>query len=224
MRRELFLPAAGLCVREGGEGEPRRIEGYAIRFNEPSAPLGRSADGTVWREIITPEAVTRGLLDSSDILMTLFHERTRILARSKKGAGTLEYDIDGEGVRFRFTPPATADGEMALELVQRGELDGCSFIFSTRYDDSKCVEREITADNKGVKTGLARVKKIFGIYDFTLTPSPAYPSTSVAARDLTELTGCVDAGTDAGEAPERAPVTVRRNRLLIKNRVTRDET
>ncbi|MBQ9711574.1 MAG: HK97 family phage prohead protease, partial [Bacteroidales bacterium] len=134
VRRELLTSAADLHVREAGEGEApgRTISGYAILFNTPSEPIWDDEDGEA-REVISPEAVTRELLDSSDIKMTMFHDRQLILARSNRGSGTLSYEIDGKGVRFEFEAPNTADGDKALELVRRGDLAGCSFMFSTYY-------------------------------------------------------------------------------------------
>ena len=76
-----------------GEGESRTIEGYAILFNTPSAPLWEDEDEVV-REQIAPEAITKDLLDGCDIKMTMNHDFARLLARSKRGEGTLQYDVD----------------------------------------------------------------------------------------------------------------------------------
>ena len=110
--------ASDLHVREAGEGgaESRTITGYAILFGVPSAPL-YSFDDEVAREVIAPGAVTKELLDGSDIKMTMFHDRQLILARSKEGAGTLSYGVDDKGVYFEFEAPNTVDGDKALELL-----------------------------------------------------------------------------------------------------------
>ncbi len=222
VRREIFTPAASLKLRDGsGDAPSRVIEGYAIRFNEPSEVLGVSKDGTPWRETIAPEAVTRELLDSSDILMTLFHDPEQILARSRKGAGTLSYEVDREGVRFSFEAPRTAEGDKAVELVSRGELDGCSFAFSTRYGDPSCVSREKTDGPDGKKAGMCTVRKITGIYDFTITPCPAYPSTSVGNRDLSAIIDDIAPEEPEEEQPgaEHAPLRVRC--MAARHRLTR---
>ncbi len=221
MRRELYNPTAGLTLRSNEDGTPSRvIEGYAIRFNEPSHVLGRTKDGTEWREIIAPEAVTRELLDGSDILMTLFHDRQQILARSKHGAGTLSYEVDATGVKFRFTAPHTTEGDKAVELVGRGELDGCSFAFSTRYGDAGHVSRETATDAAGKKTGLFTVRRMTGIYDFTITDCPAYPTTSVANRDLVSMleteSGDREKKQHQGGDTHRAPLHVRRGKAMAR--------
>lgn len=184
IRRETLFPA-GLQVREAPDGaESRTIEGYAILFGVPSAPFWSDEDGEC-HEVIAAEAVTRDLLDASDIKMTMFHDRQLILARSNKGEGTLSYEVDDKGVKFSFEAPRTADGDKALELVRRGDISGCSFMFSTRYYDESCVSHEVEIrDGRVYETYTVRV--ITGIYDFTLAADPAYPDTSVDVRELAD--------------------------------------
>lgn len=182
VRREVVV--ADLHVREASEGEApsRVIAGRAILFNTPSAPLWSDEDEEA-REIIAPSAITKELLDGCDIKFTMFHDRQLILARSKNGAGTLSYTVDDEGVAFEFEAPNTVDGDKALELVRRGDLAGCSFAFSTHYWDEAFVARTVE-----VKDGRAyityTVKAVTGVYDMTLAADPAYPDTSVEAREF----------------------------------------
>ena len=182
VRREVVVTE--LHVREAGEGETasRTIVGRAILFNTPSAPLW-SDDEEEAREIIAPEAITKELLDGCDIKFTMFHDRQLILARSNKGTGTLSYTVDDKGVAFEFEAPNTVDGDKALELVKRGDLAGCSFAFSTHYWDESFVSRTVE-----VRDGRAyityTVKAVTGVYDMTLAADPAYPDTSVEAREF----------------------------------------
>jgi HK97 family phage prohead protease len=188
VKRMLLTVGADIHVREAAEGaaESRAIAGYAILFNTPSAPLWAD-DESEAREVIAPEAITKELLDGCDIKFTMYHNRQIILARSNKGTGTLTYSVDEKGVAFEFEAPKTAHGDEALELVRRGDLTGCSFMFSTRYYDDACVERTAKVVN-GVTMITYTVKGVTGIYDFTLAADPAYPETSVEARELvTEL-------------------------------------
>ncbi|WP_294610891.1 HK97 family phage prohead protease [uncultured Bacteroides sp.] len=169
-----------------GEAESRTITGYAILFNAPSAPL-YDYDDEEAREVIAPGAVTKELLDGCDIKFTMFHDRQLILARSKNGAGTLSYGVDDKGVYFEFDAPNTVDGDKALELVRRGDITGCSFMFSTHYYDSAYVSRDVQrVDGKTIITYTVNV--ITGIYDFTLAADPAYPDTTceAEARELVE--------------------------------------
>lgn len=176
--------ASQLRLREiDGIEESRTITGYAILFDVPSAPLYEDEEEVI-REVIAPEAVSLELLVKSDIKMTMFHDRQLLLARSNKGSGTLSYGIDDKGVYFEFEAPDTADGDKAIELVKRGDIAGCSFAFSTRYYDRAFVEESVVHGDKVEVT--YRVKVITGIYDFTLAADPAYPDTSVEAREIVD--------------------------------------
>lgn len=186
LRRTVTTECANLKVREAAEGEApsRTITGYAILFNTPSAPLW-SDDTEEAREVIDPSAITPDLLAASDIKFTMYHDRQLLLGRSNRGAGTLKYSIDERGVAFELELPDTPNGNEALELVRRGDIAGCSFAFTTRYWDRDCVAREV---RQGQNCTLItyRVKVITGIHDFTLAADPAYPETSVEARELFE--------------------------------------
>lgn len=179
MKREIF--SSDVRLREEGG---RTIVGTAILFNTPSLVLWGD-DSHEAREIIAPEAVTRELLDRSDIKFTIYHNRERILARSNCGKGTLSYNITARGVEFEFEAPATVDGDMALELVRRGDIAGCSFAFTADYSNREKVSRQSqTVD--GVEQITYTVREITGIFDFTLAADPAYPQTSVATREQYE--------------------------------------
>jgi HK97 family phage prohead protease len=197
IKRQMFTPA-NLHVREAAEGEApsRTVEGYAILFNVPSAPLWADEDSEA-REVIAPGAVTKELLDGCDIKMTMFHNRQLLLARSNKGEGTLTYVVDDKGVQFSFDAPNTADGDKVLELVRRGDLGGCSFAFTTRYYDDACVERSTKVVN-GTTMITYTVKAVTGVYDFTITDNPAYPETSVEAREFVD-------GLKEPEQPKQEP-------------------
>lgn len=179
---------AELHVREAAEGEKesRTITGYAILFGVPSAPL-YDYDDEEAREVIAPEAITKELLDGCDIKMTMFHDRQLILARSKNGSGTLTYTVDDMGVAFEFEAPHTADGDKALELVRRGDIAGCSFMFTTHYYDSAYVSRDVKREN-GKTVVTYTVNVVTGVYDFTLAADPAYPDTNceAEARELVQ--------------------------------------
>lgn len=217
MNKQIQFHSAGTVhvrSQQGSEGdaESRTIEGYAILFNTPSAPLWED-DEEVVVEQVAPEAVTKDFLDGCDIKMTMNHDFATLLARSKRGKGTLQYDIDTKGVHFTFDAPQTDDGDRALELVRRGDIDGCSFMFTCDYRDPD-VTCEVSKDkNSGKEVKLYTIHAIRGIYDFTLTPMPAYPDTEVSARTLRNLT---PKPTPKAEATERAKeqVTAMRNETM----------
>ena len=174
-RRETFFPG-NVRVREtGGEESSRIIEGVAIVFNSQSEPLYEDDELEI-REVIAPEAVTRELLDASTILMTLYHDNRRLLARSLRGSGSLTYEIRDDGVHFSFEAPDTEDGRVALEAIRRGDITGCSFAFTVNYGDRSEVERQ-SETRDGKEYVVYTVKQMRSVHDFTLTPLPAYPQT-----------------------------------------------
>lgn len=164
-------------IRENGDsGESRTIFGYSIVFERESELLSDYWDN--YREIIERGAVDQALLDASDIKMTLWHNRERLLARRDHGEGTLEVGIDDIGVWYRFDAPHTPDGDTALELVRRGDLGGSSFIYTT--DESADVRYDKLEDGTIVR----HVLKIGRIYDMTIASDPAYKDTTVNAREI----------------------------------------
>lgn len=199
VKRTLRTDCAELRVREAeGDAPSRTITGYAILFNTPSAPLWSDEDSEA-REVIAPEAITKEVLDGCDIKFTMFHDRQLILGRSNKGSGTLEYFVDEKGVGFSLTLPNSPNGDEALELVRRGDLSGCSFAFTTHYWDSDFVERTAKVIN-GTSQITYTVRAVTGVYDFTLAADPAYPDTSVEAREFTD--GLREAEHPMVEEPE----------------------
>lgn len=178
--------SAGLRIREAADGgESRTIEGYALKFGVRSRLLCDWWDN--YYEVLEPGCLTRETLDKCDIKLTMFHDRQLVLARSNNGKGTLSYEVDEVGVKFWAEMPHTIDGDKALELVQRGDLDGCSFIYSTDEDDSEnavSYEKLDEKDEHGNNVLLRHVKRIDAVYDFTITPDPAFEQTEVTRREV----------------------------------------
>lgn len=210
MRKRIFCPESEIRIRKTEDGkETRTIEGYAIVFDKRSKCFGRDHKGRAVYEVISPEAVTRELLDKSDILMTINHDCNQLLARSKNGSGTLIYEIDKRGVKFSFDAPLNPDGERALESVKRGDIDGCSFAFTTEYRNSGFVTMEVKDDEV-----IYTVRKFTGIYDFTLTPIPAYGDTECGYKRTAEELNRFD--DDLTARQERAQEIKRLRKLAGK--------
>lgn len=188
---ELYL--ADLHLREEGEGgKGRTIEGYAMKFGVRSQLINDYWDE--YYEILEPGCISNETLDTQDFILSLYHDPHRVLGRSNNGKGTLHYDVDEVGVKFWCEMPNTADGDEALELVKRGDLDGCSFIYST--DECDNVTYSEIKDDEGRNCLLRRVVKIDNIYDFTLTWRPAYKQTECSARERELLEGMKPDNTD----------------------------
>lgn len=174
---------ADLRVREAGDAQSRTIEGYALKFSERSQLLCDWWER--YYEVLEPGCINEDTLGRCDIVLTMFHNRQLVLGRSRNGEGTLHYSVDEVGLKFWCDMPRTADGDKALELIGRGDIAGCSFIYST--DESKdggAVSYEIIKDDSGEDVMLRRVHRIENVYDFTITTSPAYEQTEVTRREV----------------------------------------
>lgn len=181
-KRRTIATLSGLRIREASDGaESRTIEGYALKFGVRSRLLCDWWDN--YYEVLEPGCVTREMLDEQDIKLTMFHDRQLVLARSNKGTGTLSYEVDSVGVKFWAEMPHTVDGDKALELVSRGDIAGCSFIYSTD-ENAVSYERLAEKGEDGEDILLRHVKRIDNVYDFTITTDPAYEQTDVSKREV----------------------------------------
>lgn len=185
-KKRTIAIVSGLRIREATDGaESRTIEGYALKFGVRSRLLCDWWNN--YYEVLEPGCVTREMLDKQDIKLTMFHDRQLVLARSNKGNGTLSYEVDNVGVKFWAKMPHTVDGDKALELVSRGDIAGCSFIYSTDESDSEnavSYERLDEKGDDGEDILLRHVKRIDNVYDFTITTDPAYEQTDVSKREV----------------------------------------
>lgn len=213
LKKRTIAVMADLHIREAASGEESRIiEGYALKFGVRSRLLCDWWD--YYYEQLEPGCVTREMLDRQDIKLTMFHDRQLILARSNKGTGTLNYEVDAIGVRFWAEMPHTVDGDKALELVQRGDIAGCSFCYSTDEGD---IENAVSYERLKEKTEngedilLRHVKRIDNVYDFTLATDPAFEQTTVSRREVEE------AGVDLRkQADEPKPIDFNKKRETIR--------
>lgn len=185
-KKRTIAIVSGLRIREATDGaESRTIEGYALKFGVRSRLLCDWWNN--YYEVLESGCVTREMLDKQDIKLTMFHDRQLVLARSNKGNGTLSYEVDKVGVKFWAEMPHTVDGDKALELVSRGDIAGCSFIYSTDEGDSEnavSYERLDEKGDDGEDILLRHVKRIDNVYDFTITTDPAYEQTDVSKREV----------------------------------------
>lgn len=158
-------------VRSTNDGTvSRRIEGTAVVFNSDSQDLG----GFI--EQILPESIDQTTIDTSDVFATLDHDPSRgILARSRRGKGTLELTLDEKGLHYAFDAPHTALGDEVLEMIKRGDIFASSFAFTVADD-------EWVWDESGF--GRRFVKKIDRLYDIACVFEPAYLATSAVTRKL----------------------------------------
>ena len=143
------------------EDGTRKVEGYAIRFNEMSEDLGG------FREVMAPGSVKL----SDDLRANFDHQTQYILGRTS--AGTLETKVDDDGVWMRAYPPETTWANDMITSIERGDINQCSFEFYAL--DDKFEKR----DGEVLRTVLDA-----NVVALSVVAVPAYPTTSVHARDM----------------------------------------
>jgi hypothetical protein len=148
-----------------------------------------------FRERIEPTAFRN--LDDHDIHALYNHDYDKVLARRNKGEGTLELTTDETGLKFGFELPDTSTGNEVRALVERGDVNQASWAFT--------VDSEEWSDVRSEKP-LRVIKEVGGIYDISITPRGANPSTSVALRSLEAAQV-----EETPEVPEiKEPITIRK--------------
>lgn len=145
--------------------ESNTIEGYALNWND--------YDMGTFMERIDVNAL--GELKDYDVHALYNHDYDRVLARSKYGEGTLSLEQDQEGLKFRFDLPDTSTGNEVRTLVGRGDVDQASWAFTVKKERWENVRSE-----KPTRV----IEQIGEMYDISLTPRGANPTTSVALRSL----------------------------------------
>ena len=166
-------------IQEVSQVSDNIIEGYAVVFNRESEILYDKINHRYFIEVIDPSSIDVELIQRSDIKMLIDHSKSRMLARSRYGVGSLQLEIDEYGLKFRFEIPDTVDGQFIREMVRRNDYNGCSFAFT---DDIVDVEYD-------KERGMAKryVRKIKQLYDCSIVADPAYSDTEVSVRSLEEV-------------------------------------
>ena len=172
-------------VRAKKNGDKRNITGYAARYNVLSGDLGG------FRERIASGAFKRILAANPDVVCLFNHSDNAVLGRTI--AVTLRLSEDSRGLKFECDLPDTTAGRDTYESVQRGDLNGCSFAFMV--DDSRMCdykEEEIDDEEDGIRGMVKRatraiirtIRDFANLIDVSVVTHPAYPQTSVDARNL----------------------------------------
>ena len=145
------------------DSKPKLI-GYASVFNSLSENLGG------FRERILPGAFKKSL-KQNDIRALINHDNNLVLGRNK--SGTLQLKEDSKGLRFELTPPNTSYARDLAESVQRGDISGCSFAFTTDKDDY------VKKDNETIRDVSQAT-----LLDISIVTYPAYADTEVSLRSF----------------------------------------
>ena len=139
------------------------IEGYAANF-EQRTDLG-----------YFKEEIARGAFDDvmeDDVRLLLNHEGAP-MARTTNG--TLELSIDDTGLKYRAALADTQDGRDLYKLIKRGDITQSSFAFT--------IAEQEWSEDRSTRT----VTKMARLLDVSPVTYPAYPTTTVAARQMAEV-------------------------------------
>jgi HK97 family phage prohead protease len=162
-REVRYMPARELRATKNADGS-RTLSGYAAVFN------ALSVDFYGWRETIAPGAFTRSLMADPDVVCLRDHDNAILLGRT--ASKTLKLEQDAVGLRFECVLPDTTQAADLCVLIDRGDINGCSFAFSCNLDDWKTID-----DGTAIRTVIEA-----DLYDVSVVTQPAYPDTSVSLR------------------------------------------
>ena len=159
------------------------------------------------------EVISRGALDKTDLKDVRFlvnHNTDMIpLARSRNNNANstmqMEVSDDGMSIRVDLDVENNAEARSLYSAVERGDLDGMSFMFAVDADtweglDTDHPTRTITAFNK--------------VFEVSAVTFPAYEQTSIQARGLSDA---LDSAKDSLEnaKAERRAVEVQKQKIRI---------
>ena len=162
-------------LRASVDPNSRRISGTAVVFDELSEDLGG------FKEMILSGSITQELLNKSDIVLLYNHnEENGVLARSRKGKGTLTITLSPKSIDFSFVAKKTAFGDEILESVRCGDLNACSFAFR-KAPNGDSIQRQSDGSY------LRKLSSIDLIKDFSIVVDGAYSTTSVDVRSLEQF-------------------------------------
>jgi HK97 family phage prohead protease len=123
------------------------------------------------------EVIARGALDKadlSDVRLLYNHDANKVpLARTPK---TMSLEVDPAGLTFSAELPNTESAKEVYEAVRRGDLSGMSFAFTVPEG----------GDEYDAATNTRTIRRIAKVYECSVVPFPAYPTTSVEARSARE--------------------------------------
>ncbi|ETT61250.1 hypothetical protein BSK66_31575 [Paenibacillus odorifer] len=163
-QRELLLQGSKLEVRRE-DGQPAKIIGYAVRWNQLSKPIFG-----MFQERFMSGAFSASLINP-DVYASWQHNSSEVLGRTPN---TLLVTEDELGLRYEITPPSWA--EKYLETIERGDVRGSSFIF-------RAVREEWDESNEDMPIRTVHEAELYEVSPVT---TPAYPQSSVGVRSAEE--------------------------------------
>lgn len=148
------------------EGEPTKIVGYAVRWDQLSLPIFG-----MFQERFKRGAFAASLVQP-DVYASWQHDSREVLGRTPNTLAVFEDEI---GLRYEITPPSWA--EKYIETIERGDVRGSSFIF-------RASKQEWDETNPDISIRTITEAELFEVSPVT---TPAYPQSSVGIRSAEEV-------------------------------------
>lgn len=146
------------------------LEGYAIKFNQPTQPKFKELYG--YNEVISARALDD--TDLSDVPLKYNHSDGKIILARTRG-GTLNLIKDEIGLKIRATLNKKIPDHVGVyEAVKSGLIDKMSFGF---FEDEDM--NSYDAESRTIT-----VNKITALTDVSVVDTPAYDTTEVYTRNL----------------------------------------
>lgn len=163
------------------------------------------------------EQIQRGALDNTDLTDVRFlinHNTDMIpLARSRNNNenSTMQMTVNegGMNIRVNLDTENNADARSLYSAVERGDIDGMSFMFVV---DGELWEDE---ESEHPKRTITDIEKVFEVSAVTF---PAYEQTSISARGLSEALDSARASLESVRAEKRA-IEDKKKRIKILSQI-----
>ena len=163
------------------------------------------------------EIIARGALadtDLKDVRFLVNHNTDMIpLARSRNNNAnsTMQMSVDDEGMSIRvdLDIEGNAEAKSLYSAVERGDIDGMSFMFVVDADSWDELESEHPSRT---------IEKIGKVLEVSAVTFPAYEATSLQARGLSEALDSARASLENEKAEARA-IERRKQKIRILSEV-----
>jgi HK97 family phage prohead protease len=171
-------------VRKKDATKPTQVEGHAAVFNQLSVDFGG------WRERIMPGAFKRAIAEKQDVFCLINHDSNLVLGRTI--SGTLALSEDKDGLAFDCDMPATTYANDLAAVMDRGDMDKCSFGFISR----KATWSEEPDPDDPKEQIIVRQIEDCDLFDVSIVTYPAYPQTDANTRAELRSLAIEDAPAD----------------------------
>ena len=159
------------------------------------------------------EIIEKGALDEADLKDVRFlinHNTDMIpLARSRNNNenSTMQMSVDDNGMNIRVDLDIenNAEAKSLYSAVERGDLDGMSFMFTVDGDKWDDIESEHPTRT---------ITKLGKIFEVSAVTFPAYEQTSITARGLSDALESAKESLESERAAKRA-IEARKQKIRI---------